>query len=68
VDIRRNLRKVQLALTAYLWWLGLRTSNIGWIEYGARAPKARPTWRLMDGEWVLDVWKPRDLPKLFELE
>lgn len=73
VDMRGDLRKVQAALTAYLWHFGVRAEAITQIEYGARMPKARPTWRyikndLQPGEWVLDVWKHRDFPRLFEVE
>lgn len=68
VDVRGDLRKVQAALAAYLWHFGVRAGAITHIEYGARMPKQPPTWRCIDGEWVLDVWKHRDFPRLFEVE
>lgn len=68
VDVRGDLRKVQAALAAYLWHFGVRAEAITHIECGARMPQACPTWKRVGDEWVLDVWKHRDFPRLFEVE
>lgn len=68
VDIRGETLKVQKALTAYLWHFGMRHDHARLIIGGAKLPTGEPTAKRVDGEIVCDVWKKRDLPKLFDVE
>lgn len=78
VDVRGNLPKVIPRLTAYLHWLGFRHNNVRHVQCGATMPFApQRSRRLPDrciegqylrGGWVRDVWKDRDMPKLFDVE
>lgn len=65
VDIRGDVMPVQRALAAYLYRFGMRANGITFHQGAARMPQEAPTARCIDGEWVTDVWKPRDLPMLW---
>jgi len=68
VDVRDNQHKVVPRLTAYLYWLGFRHHNVRLVQCGATAPHLPPMRKRVGGEWMIGLFKDRDLPKLFEVE
>lgn len=68
VDVRDNQHKIVPRLTAYLYWVGFRHNNVTHVKCGATAPYAPPSGRWMGNEWVIGVFKERDLPKLFNID